>query len=497
MARKRSGEEEERAEVTFKVRHDGTVEQVLVAAALVDRAARSKLAKVLPHHDKFHSPQFAAAWAYVLELERRGVDHDPVLLSRMVGDKVDGVYLQKLLEAQPDAPSDLTPYVSALLWDHTRVMAAQGPASLFAEALVDHSQPQERVRAIVNQLHAMFQGGAGVGKYLVEGKALVRANMDDLAERIAGRASFPFGIETLDTYEEGYVDARGKPLGGTRRMLPGAMPGKITIIAGNTGAGKSTLAAHMSIGLARQGKKVLYCAWEPDEGMTLELMSAITLGWSLTALIQGKSQDSLKEAMRPDEVAKLEERQHAIGARVTFMRNPFWKGIKPSNDAHLDLLQEHAQTSGADVVFCDLWERLLVDKRPDQESAALFRQQSMAKELRAHFFLLAQNNKSGETGDRPTQKAITGSGAWVQIADNVLCPYRPALYKNVVDDTIEIHVLKQRHGVWPQVVELPWDPDKGAIYAGRTIPYEPPGSEREEGGWSGSIFGKKRKSKED
>ena len=273
-------------------------------------------------------------------------------------------------------------------------------------------------------------------------------------------------------------------------MIPGTMPGKITIIAGNTGAGKSTLSAHMSIGLARQGRRVLYCSWEPDEGMTLELMAAITLDWSLTALNQGRSQDNLREPMRPDEKAKLEEREHDISKWVSFMRNPFYKGMKPSNDAHLDLLQEHVESSGVDAVFCDLWERLLVDKRPDQESGSLFRQQSMAKQLKAHFFLLAQNNKSGDTGDRPTQKAITGSGAWVQIADNVLCPYRPALYKNVVDDTLEVHILKQRNGVWPQVIELPWDPERGWIGEGRTGKYEPPGSE--EGGLN-EIFAKKKR----
>ena len=233
MARKPA--EEERAEVTFKVRHDATVEQVLVAAALVDRAARAKLAKVLPHHDKFHSPQFAAAWAYVLELERRNLDHDPALMGRLVGERVDAEYLGKLLEAQPDPPADLRPYVDALLWDDVRVRAAKGPGSLLLEALADPSQ-KERTIALARQFAACFEGKAGAGRYLADGEDLVRSSMTDLDERIAGRSSFPFGIETLDYYEDGYRNSRGVDLGGTCRMIPGAAPGRITIIAGNTGA---------------------------------------------------------------------------------------------------------------------------------------------------------------------------------------------------------------------------------------------------------------------
>ena len=172
MARKPA--EEERAEVTFKVRHDATVEQVLVAAALVDRAARAKLAKVLPHHDKFHSPQFAAAWAYVLELERRNLDHDPALMGRLVGERVDSEYLGKLLEAQPDPPADLRPYVDALLWDDVRVRAAKGPGSLLLEALADPSQ-KERTIALARQFAACFEGKAGAGRYLADGEELAIA----------------------------------------------------------------------------------------------------------------------------------------------------------------------------------------------------------------------------------------------------------------------------------------------------------------------------------
>ena len=484
--------EEERAEVVFKVRHDATVEQSLVAAALVDRGCREKLSKMLPRHDKFHSPQFAACWAYVLELERLGLDHDPALLSRMVGERVDGEYLAKLLEAQPDPPADLKRLVDALLWDDVRVRAARGPASLLAEALVDPSTPREKLKAVSKQLAVMFDDGVGGGRYIVDGAELVRQNMADLEERIAGRTSYPFGIKTLDYYEEGYVSPRGEDLGGTLRMIPGTMPKGITVIAGNTGAGKTTIAVHAALGIARQKRRVLYCAWEPAAGMTAGTMAAISLGWSLSKLQHGYTQDAPlrdKVPMRAEEKVLWEERQHAILACVTFMDNPFYRSTRPSNAAHLDLLQEHVESSGADAVFCDLWERLLVENNPGDEKLALFRQQSMAKELSAHFFLLAQNKKGDVEGARPSQGAVTGTGGWAQIADNLLCPYRPGLYKNVADDTLEIHVLKQRYGVWPQVIELPWDPDKAWIGEGRTIPYQPPGSEREEGGL-GAIFGK-------
>ena len=494
MARK---QDEERADQTFSVKHDANVEQVLLAAALVSREARAKLAKIVPHHDKFHSPQFSAAWAAVLEMERKQVDYDPALMTRMVGERVDVDFLGKLLDARPEPPVDLGPFVKALLWDDVRVRAAKGPASLFVEALADPSCAPEKLKGIVRQLAAVFGGNAGTGQFLRDSDELIRSQVADLEARIAGRVSYPFGIPGLDFYEDDYHDSKGRDLGGTARMTPGAMPKLITLIAADTGVGKSTLAAHLALGQIKQKKRVLYCAWEPDEGMTLELMACIGLGWSRSALIQGRSQENIREAMRADEKARFEEAMHWIAKRVTFMSNPFYKGMKVSNDAHLDLLQEHIESSGADFAICDLLERLLVDKKPDQESGALFRLQSMMKELRAHLCALAQFNKGDESEGKPTKKSITGSKAWSQVPSNVICPYRPALTKNVEDDTMELHIIKQRDGFYPQVVEFEWDGDRGSLKGGKTIPYEPTSAADREDSFGAAFSKKGRKKKKD
>ena len=47
------------------------------------------------------------------------------------------------------------------------------------------------------------------------------------------------------------------------------------------------------------------------------------------------------------------------------------------------------------------------------------------------------------------------------------------------DDKIELHILKQRHGKRPQVVECDWDPEYGLIEGGKTIAVERPGEKGE------------------
>lgn len=236
------------------------------------------------------------------------------------------------------------------------------------------------------------------------------------------------------------------------------------------------MAVHLALGLARQGRRVLYAAWEPGEGMTIELAACISLGWSRSVLLDG--------ALSEEQLATIGRRMADIGKRVTFMDNPFFRRDgqgKPSNERNLDIIEEHVAASRADVFIADLWERCLESDRPEDEKRALFRQQAMVKDLGAHAVLLAQQRKDVEqrADKRPTREGIKGSGAWFEVADNLFGTHRPALWKAVPDDKIEIAVLKQRWGKWPLCVEFAWDPDRGMISGGRSVAYEHAGEASE------------------
>jgi len=454
-------------------------EHVLLAAGIVSREHRRDLVKRVPA-ESFQDDQHRAGWRALRELESQGLEFDPATFAKLLPATADVAYFVQLAELRPDPPANLEFHVEALAWDRQRVSAARGPIKGLLEAINDPTAPKERVRALARHVGESFDGGAGAGRWLHDRGDLVRDQMADLDARIAGRASYPYGIAGLDEYESGASDDRGRDIGGTRRMLPGAAPGMVTMIAGQSGAGKSTFAAHISLGQVRQKKPGMYCAWEPKGGMTLELMACISLKWSRSSLIQGLDQRDGRSPMPPDQRVQLEDRMHLISRWVTFMRNPYrrQRSERATNMGNLDILQEQlASVPGCKWFICDLWDRCLEEDKPSDEKKALFRQQAMAEEMDMHCVLLAQQRKDveGRQDKRPTREGITGSGAWTQVADTILAPYRPGQWKRVLDDKIELHILKQRWGRWPLSVEFDWDGDKGSIANGRSVEYEHPG----------------------
>lgn len=250
----------------------------------------------------------------------------------------------------------------------------------------------------------------------------------------------------------------------------------------------STLTAHIALGIAgfsREGcdafvaddkfRTVLFGAWEMESGITLELLACISLGWSRSELMEGRG-----PAATPLGRMQLEERMHLLSQRIRFMDNPFWKerGGKPSNERHLDLIHGYLADSGCEVFIADLWKRCLVDDAPSAEEHALIRQQAMLEELRVHGILLQQQRLKDiemRADKRPSRDGIKGSGAWVEVADTILAPHRPALWKKMEDDKLEMFVLKQRYGKWPLGVEFDWNPDTGQVWGGRAIEYDRPG----------------------
>ncbi len=92
-----------------------------------------------------------------------------------------------------------------------------------------------------------------------------------------------------------------------------------------------------------------------------------------------------------------------------------------------------------------------------------------------HQIKIKGDDATGDPSQRPTQGSLKGSTGVVEAASTVLGIYRPAFYKSVPDNKLELHLLKQRYGRYPQAVECDWDPEYGAIENGRTIEVERPG----------------------
>jgi hypothetical protein len=457
--------------------YDTTNESAIVAAAFLHEQPRGYLlVRLTPDH--FQQREHRELWIAFQELERRKLAFDlPAVELLSTVENKD--YLAELCELRPDPPLNLPYHVQCVLWDHARVSAARGPIPAFIEALRDPKAEPERVRALARSIGQSFDGYQD-RKHLFDPDEIVLDQMKEIEARVAGRAVFPYGIDGLD-----YYDRLGQRNEWRRRMLPGAAPGQITVVTGVSGGGKSTFTAHLVLGIAfprwrekdfsTPGRRLLYGAWEMKGGMTLELLSCISLGWSRSELVEGIGPIATEEGRRA-----MNARMQAIASRVRFMGNPFRRraGEKGSNEKNLDIVQGYIADSGAEVFVGDLWKRCLRHTDPDDEEEALVRQQAMVEEQGVHAILLQQQRMKDieqRPDKRPTREGIKGSGAWVEIPDTILGIHQPALFKKIDNSVLEVFVLKQRYGRWPLGVEFRWEPDSGMISGGTPIDYDRPG----------------------
>jgi hypothetical protein len=489
MVRRRlrqGGEERTKQDApSITIPHDAANEAIIVAAAALDPELLAQLMRRL-RPDLFHVRENAEAWQVLSEMHRHKLRYDGAVVEKLAGREVAD-YLAVLVEARPRPPANLEWHVTTLLWDNARVTAARGPVPAFLEALRDPKSEPERVRSLSRQIGGAFDGHE-IRKYLHDQVGIVREQMGEIERRATGQANYPFGIDGLDYFED--PDDQGRR---RKRVVFGAAPGMITLVTSVSGAGKTTTTANIVLGLLRMGRRVLYGSWEMNGGMTLELLACISLGWSRSELGEGIGPAATHEGR-----VLLEEKMHEVSRGVRFMGNPFRRrvsGRRATNDDHLDLVQGYIADAGCDVFVADLWKRCLVDVEPDAEEDAMIRQQAMAEEERVHCILLQQQRLKDieqRPDKRPTREGIKGSSAYVEVPDTIIGVHRPALWKRIEDDKLEVFLLKQRQAKAPLAVEFDWDADRGMISGGRSVEYARPGEENEVDGSLQSFFARPR-----
>lgn len=467
-----------------KVPHDPVNEQVLLVAAARDPALRAKLvAQVQP--DAFLVAEHVELWLALAELERRQLDYSPATLRQLSGGKADTEYLTALCE-QRDVPVNVAHHVAMLEWDRTRAEAVKGPLTALLDALRDPSTPRERVHSLAAAVAGTLEKGTSIG-LVRDATALGKSAIQSIRER-RERACYPYGIPGLDMDDDGE----------RWRMVPGAAPGKLTVITGVSGSGKSTVAARIALAQAEAGRRVVFGAWEMGNEDTLQLLAAMRLGWSRYTLSTGALNDADERALEA-EMAWVQEHVRFMDvpgtARVS--GSHVARGEQASNERALDQIHSVIANTGADVFIADLWKRCLRRTEPDEEEHALNRQQAICKTTKCHGILLQQQRLKDveqRPDKRPTREGIKGSAAYVEVADTILGVHRPALWKSVDDVVLEVDVLKQRWGEWPLAIEFTWDADHGSVSGGKTIPYDAGFTEGAEDAFIGASLPQGRRS---
>ena len=442
-----------------KVPHDPVNEQVVIAAALVDPAERRRLLDLV-QPESFFAKGHPEAWRAIAQLERKGLAYDPATVQQLVGDEVDTGYLDVLIETRPAVPPNLMHHVACLAWDRTRVEAVRGPVAALLELLRDPNSDPTEVRAKARAVGDTFGMGS---TRLLDTANVVREQKAVLEARRTGQAIYPYGIDGLDVYDAG-------PKAGRPRMIRGAAPTKLTCVTGLPGSGKSTVIGRIVLGQIANGRKVLWGAWEEGEGDSIEQLAVMSLGLSREAENGGGlTREEEREVF--DEMDRLAPFVRFVGLR------PHERGSSKARrdtatDRALDEIHEAVVSSACDVFVADLWRRDVKAIDPEDEEVALYRQQEIAKRTNTHAILVHQQRlKDVEQREdkRPTREGLKGSCAWVECPDTILAVHRPALWKNVADDVLELLVLKQRKAPWPLCVEFDFDPDTATLTNGRGV----------------------------
>jgi hypothetical protein len=465
---------------------------VLIAAVIVDEQARKHYLQTIPA-DVLFGTGHALIWSTLQAMDRKGLSYDPLTM-RQMGGELDTNYVDSLIEQRPTAPSNLKHHIEMLHWDAARVNTAKGPVTTFLEMLKDPKSDPLALRSVAKQIEAGLATGANHS--LRNPAQLVAEQMAVIRKRREGIATYGFGIEGLDYYGEGdfeTVEGQRVSLQGRPRLVPGTSPGTITVVTGVSGSGKTTATSRAVLGMYCSGRRITFGAYEQGSGMSLELLATMNLGYSRTDIMTGKFDESDEREIQ-EEMERLS--QHIIFDEIPY--NQFdERKQRFMNQRAMDRIAQSIVDSKCDVFVADLFRRTLGETDPSDEELALYKMQEMAKQLRVHLILVQQqNSKQVEATKRklPSRDTIKGSGVWVEVPDEILAFYRPALYKNIPDDKLYSLILKQRYGRWPLMIEHDWDPTYGVIEGGKSVDMQFGGDDEAEGSIDAFFASKKKAS---
>lgn len=445
----------------LRVPHDPINEQILLAAACRSKDRRAELLRSAPA-EHFFCKDHAAFWATLAELDARGLEFGFDTVHQLSGGKLDRAYFEGVVAQRPDVPPNLQHHVEVLRWDAARVLAAHGPLADVIDAFRDQATEPAVLAAAARRLaEDLSQAAPLSGTY--DSQALLAGNRAAYEARKIGCPVWPYG---LDGFEQ---DAKG-----LWRVKPGCAPGDVTVLTGVSGSGKSIVSKAIANGQARREVRVLFGAWEEQAGPTLEHLGMMSLGLDRNAVDEGR--------LDPEDEARLFAEQERIAASVRFLRQPPRAGRKAklTIEGRIDWVFSEAQRVGARVIVLDLFSRLLVLRRIEEEQAAWEHLQGCARETGIHVVANHQQrlkDVESRSDCRPTREGAKGSAGVVEVADTMIGVYRPAVHRSVEDNVMELILLKQRKGRWPFAVRFDFDPVRVQIAKGREVAYLRPGED--------------------
>jgi len=256
---------------------------------------------------------------------------------------------------------------------------------------------------------------------------------DIYVEELDKRVSRKFattGISTLDSH-----------------LTEGFLPTKVTIMAGFTGMGKSTLGVTMAHRIAVAGHCVCFFSMETQSvGVWDKIVSSLTQ-IPLVRLKKDVISLTTEERGRIDKaLSDLNRLPMLINDRVKMSMS----------DMRYHIMNARRIGYDPKVVFVDLFGKL-EDVEGDNKASRIETEMKhlrvLAQELNVHFVAIVQIGRQGFGRDRqgrirrPVLVDIKNANAYAEEPDIVLLLHRNSYYlPDLDDDILEINIAKQREG---------------------------------------------------
>lgn len=428
-------------------------EQAILGTMIVNNRLRNKLSQSLSP-DIFFVERHRLIFAALQKMSEERLEYVPATLQSFIPPDTDwgGIkYLEKLKGLS--AKDNIDYHIEQAVWDTTRntILTDRIPAlqAQLQDVRIDPDAIYSTMKGMTESVRrtstsAIAKGQSHIAQYNAE-----------LYSRTSGNNIRTSGYLALD-----------------RKLTSPFKPGWLSIIAAAPSIGKTTFALNMA---ARQAKrwKVGYLAWESGNNAATDIICASQLDIPIIKLIKYPHKLSNDEKKRQKD---LLENLFGPEGNLSFLNRPPQKILQQQNmwainDAVIDWVDNQIEEWGIDILYWDLFEKMLADRRPQAIAWALDRIQQIAQKRNIHIALLHQILlKEAERQDdkRPSRYNLKGSGGYIETPDMVFGLYRRAVYeRGIEDDELELICLKQRLGPWPFKLIFDWKGHYTQVKGGR------------------------------